>query len=56
MVFFVVEEGEAVEPDHAVRDAAFAEALRGGFRDPYDYHGREDVGQCAGEFEHDDYD
>lgn len=31
MFFLVVEKGEAVEPDHAVGDAAFAKAVAYGF-------------------------
>ena len=33
MLFFRVKEGEAVEPDHAVCDAAFGKAGRDGFGD-----------------------
>jgi hypothetical protein len=36
VVFFVVEEGHAVEPDHAVCYAAFAEAVADCFCDTYD--------------------
>jgi hypothetical protein len=36
VVFFVVEEGHAVEPDHAVCDAAFAEAIADCFCNAYD--------------------
>jgi hypothetical protein len=35
VVFFVVEEGHAVEPDHAVCYAAFAEAVADCFCDAY---------------------
>ena len=36
MVFFVVEEWEAVGPDHAVGDAALSEAVADGFGDADD--------------------
>ena len=41
--FFVVEEREAAEPDHAVCDAALAEKLADCFGDADYDHGGEDV-------------
>lgn len=56
MLVFVVEERKAIEPNHAVCDAAVAEAVTDGFCDANNDHGGEDVGECAGELEHDDHD
>lgn len=36
MLFFIVQEWEAVEPDHPVCDAAFAESVADGFCYPDD--------------------
>ena len=34
--FFVVQEGEAVEPDHSICNASFSEAFADCLSDPYD--------------------
>lgn len=56
MVFFRVEVGKAVEPDHPVGDTTFPEPVGDRLCDADNDHGGEDVGQCAGELEHYDDD
>lgn len=56
VVLFVVEEGVAVEVDHAIRNTPMAEALADGFGHAHHDHRGEDVGERAGDFEHDHHD